>query len=360
MKIKFGAFEGSAVLINSICLKIITGTIRMFVYRAGSAGWLLSIVSSLISVLLMLLIIRLYKNRELKTLTEYSKEKGGFFKYTVGMVLIAELLLFASASLRYGVDLNKTVALPTTPSYIIVIFIMGGAVISAYMGYEAIVRAHAISVPLIFSILALITVATTKEVNLNNIFPILGANSDEFIKNCFLLTSTFGETVIFYLIVPYLQNYRTVKKTGITAAAVSGVFIVFSVLYYVMLIPYPASVEFVAPFYQFSRLISFSRFLNQLEAFYVILWNISVLIYCANMLWLICTITRDIFNMKSIKPLIIPYGIVIASASGIYKNIINYTSASDIYLWIVVAISFLLPLLVLTVTKARRGKSNGL
>ena len=354
-KIQFGAFEGTVLIINSICIKVILGTMRIFSHKAGTAGWLLALFSSIVSIIAVLVILRLMKKGGTKDIFTYCREVSPLLEKIVGAAVILLFLLTMAVTLRYTIDLNKLVTLLMTPYTIIGFFLLLVTVFVVYAGYEAIARIHAFTVPIIYAVFILLVLCTTRETSVYNLFPILGANSSSFFQSGLLLTSTFADILILWIIAPFLQDYKTVRRVGICSVSISAALVVFSIFYYIMLVPYPVITELLAPVYQFSRLIQFNRFFQQFEAIFFIIWNLASLLYLANALFLASYSAKQVFHLKSRKLTILPFALIAYILSILPKNLSSQVQVYDkIYFWPALT-GLAIPLVILIIWNLKRG-----
>ena len=70
--ISFGQFETATVLINVLLIKVLLGMPQLLCYRAGSAAWLVAIVSGAFFLLVLAGILLLYRRFEGKNIMAVS------------------------------------------------------------------------------------------------------------------------------------------------------------------------------------------------------------------------------------------------------------------------------------------------
>lgn len=339
-EIKFGAFEGSAILINSLCFKMLSGGLLLFAEGSGPSGWLYAALVWVISFAATLGILKIIKN----------KLFAGRFVVLPYVSLVLGLL-FSCLALKAAAEVNKLAFLYLTPYFIIGFLILVAALFVSQKGYEAVSRIHALFVPLIFTLLIILVVSLIGKVEINNIFPILGDNIGSLWRKMLFLLSAFSECWVLYFIAPYLQNYKTVKKAGIISLALSGVFFVVSVLYFIMLFPYPKLTELTLPFFDMLSVLRFGRFLQHFEIVYIICFNLSALLYLSNFLSIAAISAKKITGFANERLYLYSGAALVFALSFLFKRIEDVYSvyaAVFPYLW---AAAFVVPLIV------RRDKS---
>ena len=73
--------------------------------------------------------------------------------------------------------------------------------------------------------------------------------------------------------------------------------------------------EKVLPFYEIARLIYISRFVQHLEAFFIVLWTIVGMLSIALEIYVGIYLLGQLFNLPTLRPLIIPVVLVLAELS---------------------------------------------
>lgn len=326
-RICFGRWEAVTLLINLICTKIFLYFARMTVEDAGTAGWILTIYISLISLILYIILIRFLGRFEGKDLIDIAEFVGGKpVKMIAGLVVTITLFYLAATVLREFSEDMKVVALPSSPiSYIMMIFI-AGIIAGSFLGIESIMRYHAIIVPVIASGFLLILLGVIPKMDLTNVLPILGNGAYELFGIGFFKVSAFGELLILFLLPPFLGSHKNVKTVGYAAIGFSSFFLIAGSLAYILTFPYPSNLESILPIYQLSRLIYLGRFFQRIEAIFVFIWAMAAFIYLTAVFYFMVYTFAKTAGLKYMRPLILPFGIMVFSAAFIPPNLMTVVS----------------------------------
>ncbi len=341
-RIKFGKWEAVALLINSICTKIFLNYARVSVENAGTAGWILSIYISLVTLIVFTLLIRLYKRFEGKDILEVAEMGGGkILKILTGLIIAGVLFYLTVITIREFSEDMKVISLPTSPLSYVMIFFIVGVIIGSFLGLESIVRYHAILVPVIATAYILILIGAIKLMDISNVYPILGTGAYDIFGKGFFRVSVFGELLLLFLIIPYIGSYKNAKRIGYTAIGFSSVFFILGSLAYILSFPYPSNMEPFLPMYQLARLITYGRFFQRIESIFVFIWATAALMNLTVNFYFMVYVLSRIFDMKYIRPLIMPCAILVFSTAFVPQSLISVLNIeTNIFNKIIWVISF--------------------
>jgi len=311
-RLTFGKWEAVSLILNMICTKIFLFFPRMTVEIAGTAGWIMTLYNCAVVLIMFTVLISLYKKFEGKDILDIAEIAGGkLLKVFTGIVLASFLLVLEAAVLRQFSEDMKVVSLPITPLSFIMILFLIGIIAGCFFGLEAIVRYLSIVVPVIATGFIIILVAIIPKIDITNITPILGTGPYDIFVKGFPQISIFSELIIIFLIMPYLGGYNNGKSVGYTTIWLATMFFTLGSLFYILVFPYPESVERFLPIYQMSRLIDLGRFFRRIEPIFVFIWAMGALTDLVSLFYFtVYTISRS-FDIKYQRPLILPFAVIL-------------------------------------------------
>jgi len=360
-KIVFGKRETISLLLIFVCNQLFLSFPRNMAESVGNAGWILTIYVSILSLILFLIISRLYKNFEGKDILDIGEFLGGEIgRIIVGIIIVIDYVFIVSVVLReYGEDL-KIISLIQSPISFVLVFFALGMVIGAYFGLEPLVRLGAISVPVIFLGFLIVMVGSIEFFNSSNIMPVLGTGpSDIFIGGTSRI-SIFSGISLLFLITPFLRNHENFKKSGIVGIILSALILTVGTLVYSLVLPYPTTTSNFLPIYQLSRLISYGRFFQRIESIFVLVWSMTALIYLSSVLFFSAYIFKKTFKLEYHTPLILPFGILIFTLSLLPQSLMETIFIDDLiirkYAW---TVTFGLPLILLILASIKKRMKEG-
>ena len=355
-KISFGRWEAVTLLINVICTKLFLYYTRLTVEDAGTAGWIMTVYISLIVVVIYTVMIKFYKKFESKDILDIAEFTGGkLLKIITGLLITSILFYSTTAVLREFSEDMKVVSLPSSPLSYIMIFFIIGVVAGSYLGIEAILRYHAIIVPIIATGYVIILLGAIPQMDLTNILPIMGNGVNSiFGKGAFRITA-YGELMLIFLLSPFLGSYKNVRSTGYIAIAFSSVFLIAGSLAYILTYPYPTSLESFLPIYQMARLINLGKFFQRVEAVFVFIWAMAAFIYLTATFYFMVYAFSKTAGLKYMRPLIFPFAILVFSAAFIPENLMEVIHAESQYFrkigWLII---FAFIFIILAIARLRK------
>lgn len=357
-KTVFGNWEAVAIVLNVICTKIFLNFPRLAVESAGSAVWLFTIFISFLAFLLFMVIQKLYKPFAGKSILEVAELAGGRpGRIITGLAFMFYLGWVTAVYLRTFSENMKLVALTTSPLSFVELFFLSCMIAGAYFGIEAISRFHALAVPAVAVGFLLIMLGVTNKIDLSRLAPILGIGLDRIFLAGSLRVSIFSEFMLLFLLYPFLKTHKHMKTSGYWALGLSSFFLTLSAIVYVSVFPFPVALERTIPIFHIARLIKLGRFVQRVEAVFVLIWAAAALLYVTVNFYFILHIFQKTFGLEHYKPLIIPFAILIMNISFLPPNLVTAVTLEVGYFrnwsWI---IAFAFPIVNLAVARARSRK----
>lgn len=360
-RISFGKWEAATLLINLICTKLFLYFARMTVEDAGTAGWIMTIYISILVLILYTILMKLLDKFEGKDLIDISEIAGGKLLRTVtGLVITASLFYLSATVLREFCEDIKVVSLPSSPISYIMMFFTVGIIVGSFLGIEAIIRYHAIIVPVILAGFLIIVLGVIPQMDFTNALPVLGNGTYPILVKGFSRISVFGELMVLFLLPPFIGSSRNVRRVGYIAIGVSSFFLIIGSLAYILTFPYPSNMETFLPVYQLARLINMGRFFERIEAIFVFFWAMAAFIYLTSVFFFMTYAFSKTAGLKYMRPLILPFGIIVFSAAFIPPNLIIVIKMNSQffsrYAWLV---TFVFTGLILLAGFVRKNSQKG-
>lgn len=348
-------------MLIGICTQIFLNMPRIVAEDAGTAGWLLTLYVSLISIVMFAVVSRLYKNFEGKDLLDIAQETLGSTGMSVlSLFLSVIVLILTSAVLRGFAENMKIISLNLSPLSFVMFFFAICMGIGAYMGIEAITRVAAITVPVIIAGYVIIALGVLKYAELSKITPWLGAGPYAVFVRGLPRTSLFSEGIAITIIAPFLKTNKNFRVVGYTGFGLSAFFMTMSALIYLLIYQFPTATENFLPMYQLARLITYGRFFERIESLFVIIWAVTAFIYLSYSLFLSAYIFQKGMRLTYYRPIIFPLAIIVFSLASIPSNLMVVIKLETEYIRKYTAIfSFIFTIILLvigTVIKKRKKR----
>lgn len=362
-KIVFGKWEAIALLINTIGSRVFLNFPRNLIENSGPAAWIELIYGTLLASIAFIIIEKLYAKFEGKDILDIAALAGGNAgRIITGSILIIQVIYINAIILREYTENMKIVALIISPVGFISAFFITGAVVAAYAGIEAIVRLHAISVPIISASYLLIQAGVLPYFDTSNFFPLLGNGADKIFIKGFFTISTYTPIIVLFFIAPFLKYHKNFKAVGYGALAITSLFLTIGTVVYIGVYPYTTALEFFLPTYQLARMINFGRFFQRVESVFFIIWSMTALLYLGATLYILTYLFQKTFTLEYRKPLILPFAVLLLNLSFLPPNSTSAIKLEGTYGYFGWMITFVMTTILLAIAgrrrKARRGEKK--
>lgn len=357
-KIRFGSWEATALMVNFVFGQIMLVFPRDMVQFGGSAGWMISIIITLIAACYFAIVCKLYKNIGSLDLIDISAGIGGrVFKVIIGLLIVALLTLTSAIFLAAFSQTLKIISLnSSTLEYVEVLFFVG-MIVAAYYGVEAIARISAFLVPIIVICFILITIGVIPEFRMNNLFPILGEGVLSISKGSLIKLSTFASFIILFLMVPFFKK-QYLKKVGFSYVIISGLLLFWSTISFILVFPYELAVYKRIPIFQMARHIEFGNYVQRIESISVLISSICALIFLGAMFNFTIYVFAKSLDLKNSKPIILPIAIIIFSLAVLSKKI-KFDFLGNSIINIVWLLGMVLPLILIIIGAIKKVGIEG-
>ncbi len=359
-KVTFGKWEAVSLILNMMCTKIFLFFPRMTVEVAGTAGWIMTLYNCALAFIMLTILIVLYKKFEGKDILDIAQIAGGRpLKILTGIVIAFYSYIYGAEVLRQFSEDMKVVSLPITPLSFIMILFLSGVIAGCFFGIEAIIRYQSIVVPVIATGYIIILASIIPKIDITNITPIFGTGLNDIFVRGFSRVSIFSEIAILFLISPYLGGYKNVRSIGYTAIGLSSAFFTLGSLIYILVFPYPQSLESFLPIYQMSRLIDLGRFFRRIEPVFVFIWAMAALANITSLFYFTVYTFSKTFDIKYLRPLILPFAVIILSITFIPSDIHSVIEITrNVFSRIAWIMTFAFTGLILLIAHFRKSKNE--
>jgi spore germination protein (amino acid permease) len=364
-KVVFGRWEAASILINAVIVQVILNFPRSMVEIGGTAGWMIAVYICVLALLGFFLIQKLYSKFEGKDLLDLGEHIGGDFgRVVVGLILMAHFMFAISVILREFSEDMKVIALTVSPISLVTIFFLSGMILGAYLGIEAIARFTAIHLPIIFVFYLVFVIGVAYYCDYKNLFPILGTGLPNIFGKGFLRVSSFSALVILFMSFPFIKTKKNFKAAGYMGIGISSVFLISSSLIYIAVFRYGYGLENFLPVFQLSRLINYGRFFQRIESIFVLAWTLVAYMYLSIGFFFIVYIFKKTFKLQYLRPLILPFAVLIFTLSLMPQNLMISIDLETMYFrsaaWLVTfGVTIILLIIARFVKKSRRkGGAN--
>ncbi len=334
----------TSLIINAIVIKMLLTFPRSIVLNSGNAAWIQILYNFAFTLLIFAITVKLYKSK--KNIIEAAQICGGKpLKIIVGVITAAVLTANYIIVLKIFPETIQVILLQDTQLEIIMIVFVAASIIGAYMGIESISTIHYLFLPIAGIVMLSFLALLIPYYDIDNLFPVFGNGAKSIFLDGMNSMSVFSDIILLNLLLPQMENYGEMKKTGFRAIIIGGITVFLIMFAYCVVYPYPESENFILPVYQLTRVIHLSSFFSRFETFLQFIWTILMLLYSSFYLYMISYVWQTTFNLKFNKPLIIPITICLFGLSASLGSVIDAISSESIVNYIIYPFAFLLPII---------------
>ncbi|NBC67596.1 endospore germination permease [Paenibacillus sacheonensis] len=330
-------------------------------YAAGHDSWISAIIGTAAGLGINWIYAFLCEKYPKKSLVEIAHLLlGPYAGKLVGLLYTWYGIFLGAYVLRNFTDLTGAVLLPRTPSVTIgcmMICVVGWTV---FKGVEVICRCAIILLVLTVGSTLVIQLLLIPDMDPKAVLPIFESGWMSILKGAGqIATVTFGETILFSMLIPYVNQSAAVQKTVLSMVAIVGVFIAIQVLAVVLVLGEITNDQ-LFPSYTALTYIAVGDFIERIEPFGFTVWIFNEFTKLCVCLFATTLALSQTTGSRDYRFYIIPIGLLTLLGSIIiHPNQLDVVAfVKDI--WPLYSIPFLIlvPLFMLFVSLVKRKRWN--
>lgn len=359
---KIGKFEAIALFITIISNNIIINISTIILNLTSTGSWINIIYLTILCLFFTLIVCKLLKPFISFDILDVSYYLGGnLLKYIVAILYIILFISFSALCIRYFANSLNVIYFNSTSIVILILLLLVPAAIASKAGVKAISGSNIIFVPITVVALLVFFFASIRFFDWQNIFPIMGDGTKEtFLTN---ITNIFAFNVVAYLyfLKPFLKDEKHYKKISIFAVIMCGVYLLISIITLLMTFSFITQTDEALSMYLVTRLISFGRFFQRIDALFIFVWILVILSFISLNLFIISHIIKKALKLKSHSELVYSSAALMFALSLFFKDMstIKFLTA-NVYKIYAVILVFVLSFFILLFAyiKKKKGASK--
>jgi spore germination protein (amino acid permease) len=280
---------------------------------------------------------------------------GSLGGYAVNLFYLFSMYATACLWTRQFAENTLLTALPDAEFTKIVLFYGLSVVLLVYLGIEAFSRACYLILPFALGGLLLVFSGLTPVLKPLYLFPLLGNGLASVIKPTLSLIGASAPSVLLMILAPAFQNTQTIRTVILFGIGGASIIRALTNLCYVASFSAAVGLEKTLPFYEMARLIYINRYVQRLEAVFILLWVMVGLLGIAACLYGTLYVIAQLFKLPTPKPLLLPLGLIMISIAALPPDAGVVASLEQILFGSVLAPGFGITTLVLLIAALKRG-----
>jgi spore germination protein (amino acid permease) len=318
---KMGIAEGIALVFIITFVPVFQTIWSTTVDRAQGAAWAIPLISGTTTLGILFAVLWIMRRHpgDLLQIAEQLVGKAGAF--LIGMHYMVHFMTEAVFLTREFAENTLITALPNAEFAITILFFATIPTILIFLGIETIARIAYLFLPfLIFSVLVVIFLIRQKFI-FYQLAPWQGPGVIKVLQNGLQVTGfNFG-----VLLLPFLrhsfQDIPTIRKIGIYGFGLSIFLRFIMIASYLMVFGVMVAREKVLPFFEMTRIAYVSRYLQHIEALFILVWVMAGLSAIAVSLYISLYLGVRLFKLPTMKPLIIPFALIMSQLAMLQSDI---------------------------------------
>lgn len=357
---KLEKIEAIAIILIVMINKLILNIPYYIVKLVGSGAIINLLYIGIIDFIVLLIIIKFFKNFETADILDISEYLGGkTFKNLIGFLCIGLFFLVAFITLIDFSNVLHTIYFSNFPMAYILFFFIFGALIANIIGLKGISRTICFIIP--FAILSVIITFFTSFENLDikDLTPFFGKSYKETfvsgLSNCFAMYIL----VIYYFLKPLLKDVKEFKKISVTSYLISFILLILTIIPMLTLFNTSSNSEPINSLFLLSRQIELGRFLQRIDALFIFLWIFAIFSYLSFIVFLINRIIKKIIPVTNEKMLSYSTCSILFGLSLIPINISHIHFIEDtLYRFLIIGFAFVLGIIILILANIKKLKQK--
>lgn len=277
---KIGYLEAIALITMVMINNIILNTPKDILSTTGPASWINVIIISIIAIFASWLLPTLFKKFQGSDILDVCDFLGGSVLKTIMGILYIFLLVFVPVIfVKNFAETLQIIYFKTSPLTYLLLFFIISTTIANKFSLKVLSKTNLILTPIALVSILAVLLSSTKDFDINRIFPILGYGANEtFFAG---LSNLFSFSGIGYLLFigPFIDNTKHFKKISILSVVISAIYLFLSVGCILLSLSFTFKSGEAFSLYLLSRKIDFGRFVQRIDAIFIFTWIFSTISY---------------------------------------------------------------------------------
>ncbi|MDD4599553.1 hypothetical protein SDC9_04070 [bioreactor metagenome] len=291
---------------------VFLSTSAQTIEQGAGAAWLIPLVSGVAGIVMLVAMTYVLSKFPGDLYTVCRKLLGQVGAWIVALYYVGLFFCDSVLILRQFAENTLLTALPNIEFSVVVLLYIAVAAVVIYPGLEGVVRSNYIIMPFSISALILVVLLLIPSYNYYNLLPWQGTGLEKVIPVGLIFAGAGAGSFAIIILAPAFQSAQTMRQVAIWGLGLSTILKVVTVLGFSLTFGNEVAREKVLPFFEMARLVYLSRYIQHIEALFIILWVVAgVFALAINFYMGLYLITR-LLNLPTMRPLIPIVGIFLA------------------------------------------------
>ncbi|WP_342046818.1 GerAB/ArcD/ProY family transporter [Bacillus sp. OTU530] len=343
----------------------------MFIFEMGTAvvisygvhakkdAWLAILLGSGAGIVLFFIYYFLFRQYPTVPLTGYVRKIfGKYLGWIIGLLYILFFLYISARNIREFGELLISSTLRKTPLLAITILFVLTICYVLYLGVEVLGRTAEVFIVilLLLGITGNFLVLVSGNWHPHNLQPFLEHGWKPIMMTAFrdILIFPFGELLVFTMLLPYLNQPKSVKKVWLSALISGSLVLSYTTSLNIAVLSIEEVERSTFPLLSTVGKVNLMEFLQRLDAIVVYTLLITVFFKAAIYLYGALMGIVDLFNLKNHQQILLPIGVILIFFSIVLSaTFAEQTEEGILVHYIAIVLLIIIPLLMLLVSLIR-------
>lgn len=339
----------------------------LMIHFAKQDAWIAVLLSLPIQYGILFIYIALSERFPRLSLVQYAERLlGAWGGKVLALTYVIFFLVLASLVLNNITSFITLSVLPLTPKWFIQITFMLVVVYGVFLGIETLARTGEILFFWVLFVNLIMGISLLGQMDIHYFEPIFSAGLMRPLKGLYIILGfPVGELVFLTLILPQVkkEDRPKLKKYMLLSVLLFGLLIIALTLLLLGVLGVQQTIRSPFAIYDLAKTINIQEILVRVEILVAVVWISTVFIKLALCLYVLSVLTAQMMGLRTYRPFVIPYSLVIIPLSVImFRNVAHATKFSE-YVWSVYSVfqGIVIPLLlfVIAVVFNKRDDSDG-
>ncbi|MDR7866727.1 MAG: GerAB/ArcD/ProY family transporter [Sporomusaceae bacterium] len=271
----------------------------------------------------------------------------------------ALFILDAASLLRQFAENTLLSALPATEFRVIIFWYISFAAILVFFGIEGIARTAYLVMPFIVGGVLAVILLLAPFYDIYRLLPWQGAGIGTAVGRGLTLAGLNFGVLLLLILAPSFQKPATLKTAAFYGGGVSAALRTLVIFFFLLAFGVAEGMEKTLPFFEMSRLVYLSRYVQRIESLFIVIWVIVGLLAIAIDIFIaLCLIARPL-GLPSLRPLVPMVALIVVNLAVIPPDLNAVVEADNRLIMLLSAGVYGGPLLLSAVAyfKGRKKRS---
>lgn len=318
---RMGVAEGIGLCLMVTLPRIFLTTPAFSIGNVKNLAWIEPLVATGGALAMFFLLFWVMRRVKGDFFTVCEKLLGRAGAWLITLFYIVVFIADAGLLLRQFAENTLITALPYAQFSLIILWYIFFAAALVYFGVESIARASYLILPFVVFGTTAVIVMLVPFYDVYRLLPWEGSGLGVALTQGLVAAGFNVGGLLLPILAGQFQNMRTLKLATSYGIGLSGLLCSLLVLFFILAFGVAQAEEKTLPFFEMARLVYLSRYLQRIEALFIIIWVVVGLVSIAINLYLALYLISRLLKLPSLQPLIPAVGFIVVNLAVIPPDI---------------------------------------